>query len=105
MIENARRHALRIIGPNCLGIMRPLLGLDATFARGGGRAGALGLISQSGAICTALLDWARPNNVGFSSVVSLGGSADIDFGEILDYLVYDSCTEQILLYIEGIRPS
>jgi acetyltransferase len=103
LLENARRYGVRLLGPNCLGVMRPEIGLDATFARGGARSGSLGLISQSGAICTALLDWARPNEIGFSSVVSLGGSADIDFGEILDYLVFDGRTEQILLYIEGIR--
>ena len=73
LLENARRHRLRVVGPNCLGLMRPALGLNATFARGTPLPGSLGLISQSGAICTALLDWARPNKVGFSSVVSLGG--------------------------------
>jgi acetyltransferase len=103
MLENARRHHLRVVGPNCLGLMRPELGLNATFARGTPYAGSLGLISQSGAICTALLDWARPHKVGFSSVVSLGGSTDVDFGEIIDYLVEDPKTEHILLYIEGVR--
>ena len=103
MLENARRHRLRLVGPNCLGLMRPALGLNATFARGTPLPGSLGLISQSGAICTALLDWARPNKVGFSSVVSLGGSTDVDFGEIIDYLVEDAKTEHILLYIEGVR--
>ena len=103
LLANAQRYGLRLIGPNCLGIMRPAIGLNATFARGNAASGPLGIISQSGAICTALLDWARPNGIGFSSVVSLGGSADVDFGEIIDYLAYDSRTEQILLYIEGIR--
>ena len=103
VLANARRYGLRLLGPNCLGLMRPGLGLNATFARGNAAAGTLGVVSQSGAICTALLDWARPNGIGFSSVVSLGGSADLDFGEIVDYLTYDSQTEQILLYIEGIR--
>ena len=103
LLENARRHRLRVVGPNCLGLMRPALGLNATFARGTPYAGSLGLISQSGAICTALLDWARPHKVGFSSVVSLGGSTDVDFGEIIDYLVEDPKTEHILLYIEGVR--
>ena len=103
LLENARRHRLRVVGPNCLGLMRPALGLNATFARGTPLVGSLGLISQSGAICTALLDWARPHKVGFSSVVSLGGSTDVDFGEIIDYLVEDARTEHILLYIEGVR--
>ncbi len=103
LLENARRHGVRVIGPNCLGLMRPALGLNATFARGNPLPGSLGLISQSGAVCTAMLDWAHPNNVGFSSVVSLGGSTDIDFGEIIDYLVADPKTQHILLYIEGVR--
>ncbi len=103
MLENARRHNLRLLGPNCLGIMRPSSGLNATFARGSARAGSLGLISQSGAVCTALLDWAAPNDVGFSSIVSLGASSDLDFGELIDYLVNDAATAHILLYIEGVR--
>jgi len=103
MMAAARRGGVRIIGPNCLGIMRPELGLNATFARGAARQGALALVSQSGALATAILDWANPSGVGFSSVISLGGSADIDFGEILDYLVADSRTQHILLYIEGVR--
>ncbi|MBX3665917.1 MAG: GNAT family N-acetyltransferase [Burkholderiales bacterium] len=102
-LDNARRHGVRIIGPNCLGIMRPGIGLNATFARGNGLPGGLGLVSQSGAVCTAMLDWALPNRIGFSSVVSMGGSRDIDFGEIIDYLVHDPQTEHILLYIEGVR--
>jgi acetyltransferase len=103
LLENARRHHLRLVGPNCLGLMRPALGLNATFARGAALPGALGLVAQSGAVCTAMLDWARPNGVGFSSVVSLGGSTDVDFGEIVDYLIEDPKTEHILLYIEGVR--
>lgn len=103
VMDNARRYGVRVIGPNCLGIMRPDLGLNATFARGNALPGALALVSQSGAVCTAMVDWARPNKVGFSSVVSMGGSRDVDFGEIIDYLVYDPRTEHILLYIEGVR--
>jgi acetyltransferase len=103
VLENARRHGVRMIGPNCLGILRPEIGLNAAFARGVVHSGALGLVSQSGAVCTAMLDWAAPHGIGFSSVISLGGSSDIDFGEIIDYLAADSQTKQILLYIEGIR--
>ena len=103
LLDNARRRGVRVLGPNCLGLLRPELGLNATFARGKVLAGSLGLVSQSGALCTAMLDWASPNGVGFSSVVSLGGSSDLDFGEIVDYLAYDAKTEHILLYIEGIR--
>jgi acetyltransferase len=101
--DNARHYGVRVIGPNCLGIMRPEIGLNATFARGHALPGSLGLVSQSGALCTAMLDWARPNGIGFSSVVSLGASSDVDFGEILDYLAYDPRTEHILMYIEGIH--
>ena len=103
LLAIARKHGVRLIGPNCLGIMRADLALNATFGRGNVRPGTLGLVSQSGAMCTAMLDWARPNRIGFSSVISLGASADIDFGEIVDYLASDTRTEHILLYIEGIR--
>jgi acetyltransferase len=103
MLENAQRHGLRIIGPNCLGIMRPSSGLDLTFSIGGAMPGNLALVSQSGALCTAILDWARPNGVGFSNVISMGTAADVDFGEILDYLVSDPLTDGVLLYIESVR--
>ena len=99
----AKRNGVRIIGPNCLGLMRPSLGLNATFAHSSGIPGSIGLISQSGAICTALLDWAQSNGVGFSTVVSLGASIDLDFGEILDYMIADPQTESVFMYIEGIR--
>lgn len=103
MVEIARRFRIRLIGPNCLGIMRPSIGLNATFNKGGANTGSIAFISQSGALCTAILDWAQSNDVGFSSVVSLGSSTDVDFGEILDYLVSDPLTSSILMYIEGIR--
>ena len=103
MLDAARRHRMRILGPNCLGIMRPSLGLNATFARGSAKPGSLALVSQSGAICTAMLDWATPQGIGFSSVVSLGASSDVDFGEVIDYLSTDEKTEHILVYIEGVR--
>ncbi|MFN3984176.1 MAG: GNAT family N-acetyltransferase [Rhodocyclaceae bacterium] len=103
VIEAARRHHIRLLGPNCLGIIRPELGLNATFAHASALKGSIGLISQSGALCAAILDWARPNNVGFSAVVSLGSSSDIDFGEVLEYMISDPRTESIFLYIEGIR--
>ena len=105
VVEAARRNRIRLVGPNCLGIIRPAIGLNATFALGSAQPGSIGLISQSGALCSAILDWARPNGVGFSSVVSLGGSSDVDFGEILEYMVADARTENIILYIEGIKNS
>ncbi len=103
VLDNASLYGIRLIGPNCLGVMRPSIGLNATFNKGGANTGKLAFISQSGALCTAILDWAQSNDVGFSSVVSMGSSADVDFGEILDYLVSDPQTQSILLYIEGIR--
>ena len=103
VLENAKRYNIRLIGPNCLGVMRPDIGLNATFNHGSANAGNLAFVSQSGALCTAILDWAQSNDVGFSSVISMGSSIDVDFGEILDYLVSDIKTHSILLYIEGIR--
>ncbi len=103
LIEMARRYNIRLIGPNCLGIMRPGIGLNATFNKGGANSGNIAFVSQSGALCTAILDWAHSNDVGFSSVVSMGSSTDVDFGEILDFLISDPETHSILLYIEGIR--
>ncbi|THF67439.1 bifunctional acetate--CoA ligase family protein/GNAT family N-acetyltransferase [Pseudothauera nasutitermitis] len=103
VVEAARRHRIRLLGPNCLGIMRPELGLNATFAHASANKGSIGLISQSGALCAAILDWAKPNNVGFSAVVSLGSSSDVDFGEVLEYMISDPRTESIFLYVEGIR--
>jgi acetyltransferase len=103
MMEIARSYNVRVLGPNCLGIIRPDLGLNATFARVNANAGNLALVSQSGAMCSSVLDWAKSNRVGFSSVISLGSTADVDFGEILDYLIYDNRTHHILLYVEGIR--
>ena len=103
MLEIARSYNVRVLGPNCLGIIRPDLGLNATFARVNANVGNLALVSQSGAMCSSVLDWAKSNRIGFSSVISLGSTADVDFGEILDYLIYDNRTHYILLYVEGIR--
>lgn len=103
LVENAHRYGLRFIGPNCLGLMRPDTGLNCTFNKGSASPGKIALVSQSGALCTAILDWAAANNIGFSAVISTGISADIDFGDVLDYLVNDPKTRSILLYIEGIH--
>lgn len=103
LLKSAHRHRVRLLGPNCLGLMRTPLGLNATFARGQALPGSLALVSQSGAVCAAMLDWATPDGIGFSSVISLGGSSDLDFGEVIDYLAADEKTEHILLYIEGVR--
>lgn len=103
VVENARHYGIRFIGPNCLGIMRPDAGLNTTFNKGLAKPGNLALLSQSGAICTAIMDWAAGQNIGFSTVISMGVSADIDFGEALDFLIQDPQTDSILLYIEGIK--
>jgi acetyltransferase len=103
VLAAAKRRGVRLLGPNCLGIMRTDCGLNATFARTAALDGSLALVSQSGAICGAMLDWAHGAGVGFTSVVSLGGAIDVDFGEVLDFLVGDALTDAILLYVEGIR--
>lgn len=105
VLRKAKRHGIRFLGPNCLGIIRPSLRLNASFSQSTPRPGRLALVSQSGAVCTALLDWAGPRGIGFSNVISTGISADIDFGEILDFLVMDSQTDAIMMYIEGIHES
>jgi len=103
VLEIARGYGIRILGPNCLGIIRPDCGLNATFGNNNAKPGNLALVSQSGALCTAILDWAEQRHIGFSAVVSTGISADLDFGNILDYLISDPRTDSILLYIEGLR--
>ncbi|HEY9051632.1 MAG TPA: CoA-binding protein, partial [Gammaproteobacteria bacterium] len=103
ILEHAQHYGIRIIGPNCLGIMRPPRSLNATFSHNIARPGKMALVSQSGAICTAVLDWAQSRQIGFSAMISLGSATDIDFGEILSYLALDPYTHSILLYIEGIR--
>lgn len=103
IIEHARKHHIRFVGPNCLGIMRSNIGLNATFSNNFAANGKLAFVSQSGALCAAILDWATAEKFGFSTVVSLGNGADINFSEVLDYLALDNQTDGILLYIEGLR--
>lgn len=103
LIEEARRADIRLLGPNCLGLMRPSRGLNATFSNNVAAPGSLAMISQSGALCTAILDWASAHSIGFSLVVSTGSGADVEFGDTLDYLALDPATRSILIYIEGIR--
>lgn len=102
VLEEARRGKLRIIGPNCLGVMSPLSGLNATFAGAMARPGNVGFISQSGALCTAVLDWSLKENVGFSAFVSIGSMADVGWGDLIDYLGNDSQTKSIVIYMETI---
>ena len=100
-----KRYGIRLMGPNCLGIIRPDIGLNITFGNNNARPGNLAFVSQSGAICTAILDWAEQNELGFPAVGSTGIAADLDFGDYLDFLVSDPATKAILLYIEGINNS
>lgn len=103
MLETARKYEMRILGPNCLGLLVPGIGLNASFAHRPALEGRIAFVSQSGALCTAVLDWARPKGIGFSHFISLGDCADIDFGDVLDYLGSDPNTRAILLYIESIH--
>jgi acetyltransferase len=103
VLSIAREHGIRFIGPNCLGVLRPAAKLNASFSQAMAKRGRVALVSQSGAVCTALLDWASARDIGFSNVISTGIGADVDFGEILDYLLLDSETRAIMLYIEGVH--
>ncbi|MDJ0947502.1 MAG: GNAT family N-acetyltransferase [Alphaproteobacteria bacterium] len=103
LIKAARRHQLRILGPNCLGLLVPGIKLNASFSHLPAGGGHIAFVSQSGAMCTAVLDWARSRGIGFSHFVSLGNKADVDFGDVIDYLGSDPSTRSILLYIEGIK--
>lgn len=101
-LDAARPSTLRILGPNCLGILMPHAGLNASFAHIDAKPGRLAFISQSGALVTSMLDWAAARPVGFSGVVSLGDMADVDFGDLIDLFAADPETDAILLYVEGI---
>jgi len=102
LLAQARRGNMRVIGPNCLGVMCPVSGLNATFATTIARRGKVGFISQSGALCTAVLDWSLRENVGFSSFVSVGSMLDVDWGDLIYYLGDDPHTESIVIYMETI---
>ena len=99
----ARRHGLRLVGPNGLGVMAPAARLNATFAAKPAARGDLALVSQSGAVAAGLVEWAAERHVGFSAVVSLGDRIDVDFGDCLDYFAADRSTRAILLYIETLN--
>ncbi|HEY9607108.1 MAG TPA: CoA-binding protein, partial [Allocoleopsis sp.] len=102
ILQHLRRSQLRLIGPNCLGIMNPLTGLNATFASAMARPGNVGFISQSGALCTAVLDWSFPENVGFSAFISIGSMLDVNWGDLIYYLGDDPQTQSIVIYMESI---
>jgi len=96
------RNRLRIIGPNCLGVMRSSIGLNATFARGMSLPGSIAFISQSGALCTAVLDWSLKERIGFSAFISIGSMIDVGWNELLDYFGRDPLTKSIMIYMESI---
>ncbi|HKW96485.1 MAG TPA: bifunctional acetate--CoA ligase family protein/GNAT family N-acetyltransferase [Bryobacteraceae bacterium] len=102
VLEEARRGRMRIIGPNCLGVMSPLSGLNATFATTIARPGNVALVSQSGAICTAILDWSLREQVGFSAFLSIGSMLDVGWGDLIEYLGDDPRTRSIIMYMESI---
>lgn len=102
MLSAARVHDMRLIGPNCLGVLLPHAGVNASFAPGGARAGGLAFLSQSGALTTAILDWAEARSIGFSAAASVGDMNDVGLGELVALFADDPQTRAILLYIEGL---
>lgn len=103
MLRAAKPHLLRILGPNCVGLLVPGIGLNASFAHTGALPGKIAFVSQSGAMVTGILDWAKSRGIGFSKFISMGDKADVDFGDVLDYLAGDPDTHAILMYIEAVR--
>jgi len=102
ILEHIRNSGMRLIGPNCLGVMNPISGLNATFASNMARPGNVAFISQSGALCTAILDWAHQELVGFSAFVSIGSMLDVGWGDLIDYLGNDPRTHSIVMYMESV---
>src|SRR5436190_20400574 len=102
LLAHARRGNLRLIGPNCLGVMNPITGVNATFAAGIARRGNVAFISQSGALCTAVLDWSLREEVGFSAFVSIGSMLDVGWGDLISYFGDDPNTKSIVIYMESI---
>jgi acetyltransferase len=102
VLEQVKEGKMRLIGPNCLGLMNPQTGLNATFASRMANPGNVGFISQSGALCTAILDWSFRENVGFSAFVSIGSMLDVDWGDLIYYLGDDPHTNSIVIYMETI---
>jgi acetyltransferase len=102
ILETIQPNKMRLIGPNCLGVMNPISGLNATFATTMARRGNVGFISQSGALCTAVLDWSLKENVGFSAFISIGSMLDVGWGDLIYYLGDDPNTDSIVIYMETI---
>lgn len=103
ILSLAKKYKMRIIGPNCLGFTRPKNNLNASFATKMALPGKLALISQSGALCTSILDWSRKNNVGFSYFISIGSMVDVGFSDLLEYVGNDDDTDGILIYMESLK--
>lgn len=103
MLAIAKPHQFRIFGPNCLGLIVPGIGLNASFSPSNALPGRIAFAGQSGGLTTAILDYANSNGIGFSHFMSVGNIVDVDFGDVLDYLAGDAATSSILLYIEGIK--
>lgn len=101
LVAVARDAGIRVVGPNCVGVMNPVYGVNATFAATNGQPGRIAFISQSGAMCTSVLDWSFKEDIGFSAFVSVGAMADVNWGDLLDYLGDDPMTSAILMYMEG----
>src|SRR5215469_14505 len=101
--QAARATGMRIVGPNCLGVLAPRVKLNASFAASMAQSGDLCVISQSGAIATGLVEWAALRGIGFSAIVSIGDSLDVDFADLLDHFAVDRGTRAILLYIESVK--
>ncbi len=102
LLAATRPHLLRVVGPNCLGIAVPGIGLNATFAPAAMLSGNIAFLTQSGAMATTVLDWALPRGIGFSAIVSMGDMSDVDFGDLLDYFALDEATHAILIYAEAV---
>ena len=102
VVAEAQRYGIRLIGPNCLGVMCPITGLNATFAQTMARPGNVGFLSQSGALCTAVLDWSLREQVGFSAFMSTGAMADVNWGDLIDHLGSDPNTRSIVIYMESV---
>jgi acetyltransferase len=99
----ARSRGMRLVGPNCLGLIAPAAGLNVSFATRMPKAGRLAVVSQSGAVAAGIVEWASPRAVGFSAIVSLGDNLDVDFGDCLDYFANDHASRAILLYVESVK--
>lgn len=102
VLDNIRGTGIRIIGPNCLGLMSPASALNATFAAGMALPGHIAFISQSGALCTSVLDWSLQEKIGFSGFVSIGSMSDVNFGDLIEYFGKDPHTNSILIYMETV---